>query len=374
MKTTMRFIAIILFATILGACESDEKVEERNEPSPTESAKEDVAALSEADLQLKTITNGNINSFAAITGRVIPTNTTQLFAEVQGRIQSGTKAFKAGTQFKRGQTILSIDNKEFALNLEAQKIGFLNLLVRMMPDIKADYPDNYENWKNYIASYEGGVAVPKPPATLTNAEKYFVTSQQVYNTYYTIKAQEERLKKYTLIAPYNGSVSAALVDMGGLVSPGQPLGTFISDGQYEIETGVNLSLANSLKLGQTVEFYSKDLQQNFEAEIVRINNILDLQTQNVPVFFKINSPELKSGLYLEGRLELNQYADVVNIPKSSLGRDNSVHILESGVIVRKEVEVIASDRDTLTVRGLSNGTRLILNTFDKPVAGLKIAA
>lgn len=373
MNHTLKSVAAIFILLFFWNCGGEEP-QESEEDSEAKISEVSTSELRESDLQLKKVMNGTVNSFAPITGRVIPTNSTQLVAEVQGRIQEGTAPFKEGIRFRKGQVILSIDNKEFALNLEAQKNGFLNSLVRMMPDLKADYPDNFQTWNNYIKNFRSDEMLENLPETISEAERFYVTSQQIYHTYYSIKAQEERLKKYTLIAPYDGILSMAAVDVGGLVSPGQTLGTFISNGKYEIETGVNLSLAKNLREGQSIEFSSRDLDQAFMAKIVRINNILDPQTQNIPVFFAINNDELRSGLYLEGRVELNNFEGAFNIPKACIERDNSVHVLENGVIRKRKVKILASDGDTRTVSGLADGTTLILNSFDKPVVGLKISS
>lgn len=375
MKTIERMLLLAALTMALASCGGGAKEgsagAQTEVPSP-ETAMNSGTTLRRSDFETVEVNNGNVGSYAPITGRVVPRTTTQLVSEVQGRVRIGFRPFKEGTSFRQGQTIISVDNTEFALNLEAQKSAFLNILTRMMPDLKADYPDNYQKWRQYVSSYKSGEPLAELPPTTSNSEKYFVTSQQIYNTYYGIKAQEARLGKYTLTAPFNGSLSETLVDNGGLVSPGQPLGTFISNGSYEVETGVGLQLARKLKVGQKVTFTSKKLLKDFEGTIVRINDILDTKTQNVPVFFRVHDPELRSGLYLEGNLELDSYESAFNVAPGVIARDNTVHIVQDGIIRKKEVTVVASGRDSVTITGLENGTELVVTSFNKPISGLKI--
>ena len=375
MKTIERMLLLVALTIAMISCggssEQDTK-KEQSEMAALNTSKDTGTSLRRGDFETIEVNNGNVGSYTLITGRVVPRTTTQLVSEVQGRVRISSKPFKEGTNFNQGQTIISVDNTEFALNLEAQKSSFLNILTRMMPDLKADYPDNYQNWLKYVSTYTIGAPLPELPATTSDSEKYFVTSQQVYNTYYSIKAQENRLGKYTLTAPFNGSLSETFVDNGGLVSPGQPLGTFISNGSYEIETGVSLQLASNLKVGQKVTFNSKELNKDFIGTVVRINDILDTKTQNVPVFFKVIGPELRSGLYLEGSLQLEHYESAFNIPPNIIARDNTVHVVQDGTIQKKEVTVVASSRDSVTITGLENGTELVVTTFNKPISGLKI--
>ncbi len=376
MKTMKYALQLCLIAVFITACKGE------REESAGESADADketmlaspstVQVVRKSDLIITTVENTAVSSKMSITGRVVPRNTTELVSEVQGRIIMSNKPFKAGSSYQRGETILSIDSQEFALNLESQKSAFLNILIGMMPDMKADYAENYPQWLAYIDSYQTGKALPSLPEPKSNPEKYFLTSQQVYNTYYNIKAQEERLSKFRLKAPYAGSLSVAMVDNGGLVTPGQPLGTYISDGDYEIESAVPLKLAQVLEVGQLIEFSNQDLQQHFTAKVTRINNIVDPATQNIPVFLSISDPDLRSGMYLEGQVSSSTFDNAVRVPAAAVNRDNTVHILEQGVIRKVAVQVLNTTDREVVIQGLQDQDQLILTAFENPVSGLKI--
>ncbi len=380
MRTIKNAMLTILFAGLFTSCgdqetkgpQANQEKEGQQTQQTSASTTSNLQVVKLSDLELKTIKNTTVQNHLPITGRVVPKNTTQLVAEVQGRILTSNKSFKAGTSYRKGEVIMRIDSREFALNLESQKSAFLNILTGMMPDLKADYPDNYQAWLTYVNNYQTGKPLPALPTTKTNPEKYFVTSQQVYNTYYNIKAQEERLSKFTLRAPFTGSLSVAMVDNGGLVSPGQQLGTFISDNNFEIESAVNLRMAQALKVGQKVDFTNKELGKTFTATVTRINNIVDPSTQNIPVYLKITDSDLRSGMYLEGQVVSNAFENAITIPVTAVNRDNTVHILSNDVIKKAPIEVVDTTDDQVVVRGLKENTQLVLTTFDNPVSGLKI--
>lgn len=376
MKTIKNLAMITLFGILFIACSQEGDESKKNEihqnKAENTALKSTVQVIRKSDLNLRTVENNTVKSFVPITGRVIPKSTTQLVSEVQGRILNSGNKFKSGIQFSKGEVIIQIDNREFALNIEAQKSAFLNILIGAIPDLKADYPDNYQSWLEYVNSYKTGKPLPALPKTKSNPEKYFLTSKQVYNTYFSIKAQEERLKKFTLRAPFTGSLSSTTIDNGGLVSPGQSLGTFISDTNYEIESAVKLVHAKKLKIGQKIDFFSKGLDEKITAIVTRINNIVDPNTQNIPIYLSTKNKELKSGMYVEGQVVLRKFENAVNIPLDIINRDNTVHILDNDIIVKKTIEIINTNKNTVTVRGLKNNTRLILTTFERPVSGLKI--
>ena len=325
------------------------------------------------DLELVAIQNASKAIEWQISGRVVPKNTTQLFSEVQGKVLSHSFKLKEGISFRKGEVLLQLDSKEFALQLEAQRSAFLNILTGMMPDLKADYPGNYENWLKYVREYQSGQSLSPLPPTRSEGEKYFVTSNQIYSNYYNIKAQEERLEKFRIVAPYNGLVTDAMADEGSLVSPGQMLGTIINNRSFELEAAASLEVASKLRVGDLVTFKSNEIEGQWTGKVLRINDIVDRKTQNIPVYFQISGTKLKAGMYLEGSLSGTPYADVFAIPVSALTRDDKVLLLSENVITGKKVELVDFMRDSILVRGLSDNDVLITNQFEVPVEGLKLS-
>lgn len=369
----MYSINLMLFAGLflVTACSSEpEDVETTEEPASVVDAG---FVVQRQSLDLVEVANRSQSVPIQVSGRVVPQNTTELYSEVQGVVVSTSKSFKAGTPFSKGEVLLKLDSKEFALNLESQRSAFLNNLTAMMPDLKADYPDNYPKWAAYIRAYELGQPLKVLPPTQSEAEKYFVTANRIYDTYYAIKALEERLEKYTLTAPYNGMITRSNVDIGGLVSPGQLLGTFTNNRQYELEAGVSVDMTAALRIGDTVTFTSNAVSGKWIGRIVRINDMVDPRTQNISVFFAVAGDQLRSGMYLEGYLNQSGKQRGFVIHQSLLARDQSVLVLENEVIARKAVTPIAYLQDSILVTGLHDRAQLIANRFEVPVDGKKVS-
>ena len=372
-KSTVSPIAWAAAATVvLASCGGDQEqsVDTVANQEATQPGTEYV--IRKNDLTLMPVKNRTKAVKLPVSGRVVPQNETQLYTEVQGKVLPGGFRFREGISFRRGDCLLTLDSKEFSLQLESQKSAFLNNLTGMMPDLKADYPANYENWLNYIKSYEIGQPLKPLPETKSDAEKYLVTANQVYNTYYAIKAQEERLKKYRIIAPYNGMITKTHVDIGGLVSPRQLLGTVINNENYELEAGVSLEIASQLRIGDQIEFTSNELTDQWVGKVTRINNIVDPNTQNIPVFFLIAGKGIKSGMYLEGEFSSKTYEDVFVIPSEVLSRDEKVLLLKNNTILGKPIEPVEYLQDSIIIKGLADGDQLITNEFQIPVKGKRV--
>ena len=328
--------------------------------------------LKKGDLELITVENTDKSIQWPISGRVVPKNTTQLFSEVQGKVLNRGFKLKEGIAFQPGQVLVALDDKEFRLQLEAQRSNFLNLLTGMMPDLKADYPNNYESWLNYIKNYKIGYYLSPLPPTLSDGEKYFVTANQVYSTYYSIKASEERLEKYRILAPYGGLVTAANIDKGSLVSPGQMLGTIINNQHYELEAAAGLEVVSKLKVGDKIIFTNNEIEGKWVGTVLRINDIVDSKTQNIPIYFEIKGKNIKAGMYLEGTFTGKAYSDVFTIPSEVLTRDDKVLLLSENTILSKSIQPVEFLQDSIIVRGLSDQDMVIANQFEVPVEGLKL--
>lgn len=360
------YLPSLLLALLLQSCGGD------SESSASDLQKQEtIAVIQKSKLQLLEVNSKNKQVDELISGRVIPKNETQLFAEVQGLILPSSTSMKPGARFQKGQKLISIDDEEFRLNLQSQKSAFLNTLTAIMPDLKSDYPENYPAWLNYLEAIDISQSLAELPITKSQGEKFFVTSRGVFTAYYSLKAQENRLNKYSIVAPYSGIITQSTVDVGGLVSPGQPLATIISN-DYEIETGVSLKVASQLKVGEKINFSSNEISGNWTGTVIRIGGTVDTQTQSIPVYFQVNGESIKPGMYLRGTYFSDSFEDVFVIPSLALGRDQTVLLLKGDLIISKPIEVIQILQDSTLVTGLSAKDQLILTQFAEPVAGKKV--
>ena len=167
-------------------------------------------------------------------------------------------------------------------------------------------------------------------------------------------------------------VTQSNIDVGSLVTPGQPLGTISNRINYELEAGVPLTAIQQLNLGDQITFTSNKVKGSWVGRVIRINNQVDPATQNIPVFFSLMGSNLRSGMYLEGLVETTILENVSVIPSKAIGRDESVLLLKNNVITRKQVETIEYLLDSVIISGLEESDQIILNRFDQPVEGLKV--
>ena len=140
-----------------------------------------------------------------------------------------------------------------------------------------------------------------------------------------------------------------------------------------MEAGAGIEVTSKINLGDQIVFTSNEIEGEWNGTVLRIGDIIDTKTQNIPIYFDIQGPNLTSGLYLEGSFISSKLKSVFTIPTAILTRDEKVLLLEDNTIKGKPVELIEFTQDSIMVRGLSNNDLLIVNKFNIPVEGMKLS-
>ena len=322
----------------------------------------------------KQVDNQVIQTYINITGRLQPEDKIDIFAEVSGVLQNTGKPFKEGVYYRRGQILLRINDDEARQNLNAQKNGFINSLAQVVPDLKIDYPDIYEPWKDYMLAIEMGENLPSLPPVETEQQKLFITGRNIYTQYYNIKQLESRLDKYVIRAPFNGTITEVDINQGTLVRSMQKLGEFVKTGVYELEAAVNIDELPFIEPGKKVIVMPVKRDQEYEGTIARINQQVDQQTQTVEIFIRVYGENLLSGMYLEGKIAANQYRNALKIPRESLLNDEMVYIVRDSTATLQKVEVLKATEDEAIVKGLPDGSTIIIEEQNAAFEGTKVAA
>jgi multidrug efflux pump subunit AcrA (membrane-fusion protein) len=84
------------------------------------------------------------------TGRVSSFQTIDLISEVQGKLLDGKVLLKKGSNFRKGDLLVRIYNKDAAYTLQSRKSRFLNAIALILPDFKIDFPDSYSTWETFF--------------------------------------------------------------------------------------------------------------------------------------------------------------------------------------------------------------------------------
>ena len=324
-------------------------------------------------VETRRVTNDDLATTLEVQGRLQAYNKIELYSEVGGAVEETGRPLKEGTYFGKGNVILRIDDDEPRLNLQAQKASLMNSIAQIMPDLKIDYPQSFGSWETYLANFNVDEPLPELPTAVDQQEKLFVAGRNLYSQYYTIKSAEERLSKYVLYAPFSGVLTAVNIDEGAVVRPGQILGELMATGYYELVATVPLSDLNYLSTGSKVTLYSEDITGEWTGEIRRIGNQIDAGSQTVEVYVGVSGKELREGMYLRGEAAARVLEQVVEIDRNLLIDEREVYVVrDDSLLALQPVMVRKSNRSTVLVSGLPDGTELVTATVAGAFDGMRV--
>ena len=315
---------------------------------------------------VKKVENNQIPIYIQESGRLTSRNRIEIYAEVQGVMESSRKEFKPGTKFSAGEVLVRIRNNDFYANLQAQKSVLQNLITGALPDLRIDFPEAYQKWDDYVKNFDMDKPIGKLPEPGSDKEKYYITGKNIYTTYYNTKNQEIILQKYTLRAPFNGILIEALVNPGTVVRPGQRLGEFIDPSVYELEVAISKSYLPDLTIGKAVTISDiNNGTKTWKGKISRINGRVNPMTQTVQVFIEVRGNDLREGMFMNAQISAKPKDDAFEVARNLLINDTNLYIVRDSTLSMVPITVVHRTTDTVVVRGLENGLQVVA----KPVAG-----
>lgn len=326
-----------------------------SEAGSTEDERPDAAPVS-----MVTYSPEVIQSSIRFTGRVIPPEQFDIFAEVTGIFEQGDKPFKTGTYFEQGEVLLQINDDEQRRQLQSARFDFLATLSGLLPDISIDYPNQYDRWSGYLEEMDASTQLKPLPDVDDQQFRMYLNRQNVFSQYYSIRQQEVRLNKFTIRAPYNGFVTDHQLNRGALVQNGQMVGQFTGTDQLEIEASIPASQARFVETGdETIVSTSGIDSQSYSGRIARKNALIEPGTQSVKLYVDISGTGLEPGYYLEGTINGEEFSEAFMIHKDILVRDNEIFTVANDRAELQTVELLASAGDSMIVSGLEPGTIII---------------
>ena len=362
-----KFLSIIFGILLLAGAFLISKrfIDNKNKPKPKFEKIVKTVFVNKAEnkeIPIVITTSGNLNAKHKI----------EIFAEVQGVLKHSAKEFKAGTTYKKGEQVLSINSDEFYANLQSQKSNFYNIITGIMPDIRFDYPEEYEKWQGYLNSFDIHKATPKLPVINSEKEKYFISGRGINTAYYNVKNLEVKLGKYNLQAPYNGVLTEALVTSGTLVRMGQKLGEFIDPSVYEMEVSVNAEFANLLKKGNEVKLHNLVKTKEYVGEVIRINGRVDVNSQTIKAYIQVSHEDLKEGMYLEADLDARSETNAIEISRKLLIDNQQLFVVRDSVLDLIDVNPVYFSAETVVLKGIEDGTLLLSKSLPGAYDGMRV--
>jgi RND family efflux transporter MFP subunit len=269
-----------------------------------------------------------------------------------------------GDTVKKGQSLFKLENKNLITNVNNNESSLrtqMNILEIAMKDAK----ESYEN--NKILFQSGAISQME----MDDSEQSFVQSQLNYNNSvnnYNLSMENfnEDIEDTIIKSPIDGVVASKYINENQSVN-NELAFDVVNSTEMVAKINVPESIINSVRLNQNALIYlDGDKNNGIEGSIVSINEVPIKNMFLYPVEIKIENEGLKlrSGMYIEASVIVDEKNDCVVIPKKSLlGTKNNkyVFIEDNGVAKMKNVEIGFNESNYIEIlSGISKGDKLIV--------------
>ena len=298
-------------------------------------------------------------------GVVEATRQSTVSAQISGRIQE--IYFDVGDSVKKGQVILRIDQQEAAQALAGSQAQVMQAQAAMH-----NAKSNYERARQMFAQkFISQAAMDKAEADYKVALAQAAASQ----------AGESRAavaQGYTaVVAPYGGMVAARLVQVGEMVSVGQPLMTGFDPSRMRVIANVPQDKLQDIGARPDIAIEFPSLKRRVQAASVTVQPVADARTHTTQV--RIDLPAKQTGVYpgmfVRAHFVVGK-AKKMLIPASAVVRRSEVIAVyvvgDNGQIALRQIRLgeAVGQNEIEVLAGLNTGERVALDPIK---AGMALA-
>lgn len=312
-----------------------------------------------------------INAF----GNVISAQPVQLISEVAGTIESSGFDFRPAASFKKGEFLFKVDDRQIKMRINSAKSELLNALAQALPDIKAEFPDQYKPWETYFNNCKFDQKMGELPKTENQKIKLYLSRRNVYKLYYTIGEMEIELEKHYFYAPFDGTVLSAGLRAGSTVRAGSVIGDILNLDELEIELPLASTDIDDIDYDQPVTFTTSESNQTWTGKISRVGRVIDNRTQTVPTYINVSDENqdmpLLDGLFVEATVPGKTVTDAFVVPLKAVYDNHYVYLISGGNLEYRKISIARNDANSVIVSGgLNNGDTLVVEALKGVAEGM----
>lgn len=311
-------------------------------------------------------------------GRLTSAEPVVLTSEVTGTLMAGDIPFQPATEFRKGDLLVRIDDRQIRLDLNSAKSDLLTALAQVLPEIKVDFPDEFAIWQDYFNGTTFDTPIAPLPEAANQKIKLFLARFNVYKLYFTVRNLEIRLQKHYFRAPFDGAIVSTNLRIGSNAGLGARLGEIINLARMEVQVPVPTDDLPWIRRDAEVTFTSQELPGEWRGRVLRIGRAIDPQTQTVPVFISVNGASAKDlfeGVFLRADIPGRIIEGGYRLPNRALYNERFVYLIRDGKLVRQEVEIARRQIESVLLSGgIQDGDTLVTEVLQGVAPGMPAIA
>jgi membrane fusion protein, multidrug efflux system len=308
-----------------------------------------------------------------VTGSLQPDETVTVTSEVSGRVKAINYDF--GQSVRRGQVVAELDTTELKLQMERVRATLAQALARVgLPaDAPEDTaPESTPSMRQAKAQLDDARSRFERAEKLTKtgdiaqerfveAEKALAARQAAYDMMRDdkltqlaaikglradLRLAEKRVRDATVVAPFDGQISAKHVSPGQYIKENVPIVTLIKTSPLRLRVEVPESAVGLVRMGTELVFTTEAVAATeFRARVTELNPALDSRSRTLSAEARLLAADarLKPGAFVQVRLVTSAAYPVIAIPKEAVytvAGLNKFFTIEGGKAVEHKIPEI----------------------------------
>jgi membrane fusion protein, multidrug efflux system len=319
----------VLVLTVLASCAHQQK-EAMNAQAPVKVA-------------VKEITAGGRPEVLHYPGTIEADNTVSLSFSVAGRVTAVN--VQEGQQVREGQLLATIETEDYASALQSAKAA------------EEQAADNF----NRLQELHDKGSLPE--------RDYIAARSALAQAQANLRLANKRLADTRLYAPYDGIISAKLIDKGATAASGVPSFIILKTGQVYAKAPITESDISKLAIGKEVLVIIPVLNDSIKGAVTIINPQADnnSRTYTVKVRLLNSGKKLLPGMLTEMLVYTGREQETIVIPATAIVRDadDITYVFVAGEqqkAIRRRITPsgVTAGNEVIVQTGLRKGDKLIV--------------
>ncbi|MFW5876564.1 MAG: efflux RND transporter periplasmic adaptor subunit [Myxococcota bacterium] len=343
-------------------------------------------------VEVSTVKRGRHEVAVRAQGTVMPARRVVIQPELNGRVVWQNSNLVPGGRLQKGDRIIRIDARDYALALESRKADVSRAKLELKLERSRQEVAKRE-WDEFGTPEEqeadGGTLALRDPQVKTAA----VAVDSARSAYDQAKLN---LEKTLLKAPFNALVMQENVDEGQLVGTQTQVATLVGTDRFWVQVSVPVDALPHIRTpddesdegGSVVRVWQDVGGERVErtGRVLRILPDLDEGGAMARILVGIDDPlgleasdeETVSPMllnsYVNVEIDAPPIDDVIQIPRTALRDGSRVYVMdEEGKLRIREVQLAWRQPDSVLVRsGLKEGEQLVVSRVPAPVEGMDL--
>ena len=323
-----------------------------------------------------------VPDYLEATGTVQAAQSAQLSSQVMGTITRVN--VQEGDRVRRGEVLIAIDEAQPRAAYQSATAG-LQSSEQGIAAADADYALAESTMRRYQMLYDKKSVSPQE---YDEVKTKLAAAQARRDAAHAGKAQAEAAVSeanttvgFTRIrAPFDGQVTAKLVDAGAMAAPGVPLLTIDDPSHFRLEVQVDESQIAAVHPGAEVQVVVDAVgSQPISGKVAQIVPAADPATRSFTVKIDLPSnPQIRSGLYGRALFPLGERQSIL-LPQTALihrGQLDGVYVVDRDQLATLRYITLGkpTSGDVEVLSGLGAGERVVAQPAGRELSGKRVGA